>query len=67
MFKHEEDSKVAQAEREELEMKIQELLLRISELEGDLHHGGNRINELTSKLSITSQKLIDTEDNLKKT
>lgn len=40
------------------------MLQRIQELEGQAQHHTNTINDLTSDLKLTSQKLLNTEDKL---
>lgn len=52
LVEHEKDSMVAQAEKEELERRIEELLAKIDDLEGHVAHGKNTINDLRGSLNL---------------
>ena len=62
--RHEDDSKVAQAEKEELERKIEELLGHVDDHQGKIHHHGNTITDMRTEIELLSQKLGNTEEKL---
>lgn len=58
--RHEDDSRVAQGEKEELERRIEELVEKIYELEGSLRVGNASLTDLDQQFKAVSMKLIDT-------